>query len=120
RPQNLQKPACRSFFNTANGNPLAKIRMPAIKNLNFIADMGRMNGALPAPETLHVCGMSAPERCERESRHSPGRAMSSPGPIARAALATGVGRSGAGSKLGEKRSKILVSAISVRTTPIIA
>jgi len=26
--------------------------MPAIKNLNFIADMGRMNGALPQPEMV--------------------------------------------------------------------
>jgi hypothetical protein len=25
--------------------------MPAIKNLNFIADMGRMNGALPSAES---------------------------------------------------------------------
>jgi hypothetical protein len=46
RPQNLQKPTCRSFFDTANGNPLAEIRMPAIIDLEFIADMGRMNGAL--------------------------------------------------------------------------
>lgn len=27
-----------------NGNPLAEIRMPAIIDLDFIADMGRMNG----------------------------------------------------------------------------
>ncbi|AVA24192.1 hypothetical protein [Rhizobium sp. NXC24] len=52
RPQNLQKPPCRSFFNTANGNPLAKIRMPAIKNLNFIADMGRINGALELEDAI--------------------------------------------------------------------
>jgi hypothetical protein len=46
RPQNLQKPTCRAFFDAANGNPLAEIGMPAITDLDFIADMGRMNGAL--------------------------------------------------------------------------
>jgi len=52
RPQNLQKPTCRSFLDAANGNPLAEIRMPAIIDLDFIADMGRMNGALLAEEKL--------------------------------------------------------------------
>ncbi|MBB4577524.1 hypothetical protein [Rhizobium lentis] len=50
RPQNLQKPTRRSFFDATNGNPLAKIRMPAIRDLDFIADMGRMNGALESEE----------------------------------------------------------------------
>jgi len=38
--QNLQKPTCRSFFDTANGNPLVEIRMPAVMDFDFIADMG--------------------------------------------------------------------------------
>jgi hypothetical protein len=50
RPQNLQKPTCRAFFDAANGNPLAEIGMPAITDLDFIADMGRMNGALQSEE----------------------------------------------------------------------
>ncbi|WP_171521382.1 hypothetical protein [Ensifer canadensis] len=50
RPQNLQKPTCRAFFDAANGNPLAEIGMPAITDLDFIADMGRMNGALESEE----------------------------------------------------------------------
>ncbi|PYE91013.1 hypothetical protein C8J35_1723, partial [Rhizobium sp. PP-F2F-G38] len=44
RPQNLQKSTCRAFFDTPNDCLLAEIRMPAIMNLDFIADMGRMNG----------------------------------------------------------------------------
>ncbi|RVO18970.1 hypothetical protein CN095_36255 [Sinorhizobium meliloti] len=40
----MQKLTCRSFVDAANANLLAKIWTPAIMNLDFIADMGRMNG----------------------------------------------------------------------------
>lgn len=43
-PKNLQKLSCRSLIDAADTNPLAKIGMPAILDLNFIADIGRMNG----------------------------------------------------------------------------
>jgi hypothetical protein len=48
----MQKLTCRSFVNAANANLLAKIWMPAIMNLDFIADMGRMNGGWESEEKI--------------------------------------------------------------------
>jgi len=52
RSHDLEKTARRSFFHATNGNLLAEIRMPTVIDLNFIADMGRMNGALQLPERI--------------------------------------------------------------------
>ncbi|UFX13028.1 hypothetical protein [Sinorhizobium meliloti] len=46
----MQKLTCGSFVDAANA--LAKIWMPAIMNLDFIADMGRMNGEWESEEKI--------------------------------------------------------------------
>lgn len=44
RTQNLKKLTCRSLLNAPHANLLAEIRMPGVMNLQFLTDMGRMNG----------------------------------------------------------------------------
>jgi hypothetical protein len=44
RSQNLQKLTCCPSVDATNADLLAEIGMPAVENLNLIADMGRMNG----------------------------------------------------------------------------
>lgn len=44
RAQDLEKLACRPLLNAPNANLVTKIGMPAVMNLQFLTDMGRMNG----------------------------------------------------------------------------
>ena len=44
RTQNLEKLACRPLLNAPHANLMAKIGMPAAMNLQFLTDMGGMNG----------------------------------------------------------------------------